>query len=98
MNSKETMKGVLAHIGIPWDPQVLNFHMLNRTVLTNSNMQVNKPLYHHSIGKWEKYATFLRPAAERLHSLFTFVNKMGVGLPFLTTMNWNMSLAFKYKF
>jgi hypothetical protein len=57
---------MLEHIGLPWDPQCLEFHRTERPVLTASNWQVRQPIGKSSIGRWRRYERFLAPLREAL--------------------------------
>jgi hypothetical protein len=52
---------MLEYIGVEWEPQVLEFHALERPVKTASAWQVRQPLYASSIGRWLHYDQFLKP-------------------------------------
>ena len=52
---------LLAHIGVGWEPQVLDFHDLQRTVKTASVWQVRQPLYASSKSRWRRYSNHLKP-------------------------------------
>ena len=52
---------LLAHIGVGWEPQVLDFHDLERSVKTASVWQVRQPLYASSKSRWRRYSNRLQP-------------------------------------
>jgi tetratricopeptide (TPR) repeat protein len=52
---------MLAHIGVPWEPQVLAFDALDRPVRTASLWQVRQPLYATSIARWHQFRKHLGP-------------------------------------
>lgn len=52
---------MLDHIGVGWEPEVLNFSTLDRPVKTASVWQVRQPLYQTSKAKWERYQQHLGP-------------------------------------
>jgi tetratricopeptide (TPR) repeat protein len=52
---------MLDFIGLPWDPQCLDFHLTNRVVLTTSKWQVRQKLHAASAGRWRNYAKFVAP-------------------------------------
>ncbi|MBX3316998.1 MAG: sulfotransferase [Phycisphaeraceae bacterium] len=58
---------MLAHVGVPWDPCVLNFHTLKRHVRTASAGQVHRPLFTSSIGRWKNYESHLKPLIDTLN-------------------------------
>jgi tetratricopeptide (TPR) repeat protein len=55
---------IIEFIGLEWDPQCLQFHMTQRSVLTASNWQVRQPVYSRSVGRWRNYEKFIRPLLE----------------------------------
>jgi tetratricopeptide (TPR) repeat protein len=58
---------LLAHCGLPWEDQVLDFHRSTRASTTASAVQVRKPIYKSSLQKWRNYARELQPVLRRLH-------------------------------
>ena len=52
--------------GLAWDERVLRFHENARAVRTLSELQVRKPLFSDSIGRWQRYEAFLGPLLEAL--------------------------------
>ncbi len=59
-------KRMLKFLGLPWDPNCLNFHETKRTVRTASVNQVRKPVYKTSAGRWRKHAAQLGPLLQAL--------------------------------
>jgi tetratricopeptide (TPR) repeat protein len=57
---------MLAHLGLPWDPRCLEFHLTDRPVLTASSWQVRQPIGKGSIGRWRRYERYLEPLREAL--------------------------------
>ena len=57
---------MLAHLGLPWDPRCLEFHLTDRPVLTASSWQVRQPIGKGSIGRWRNYERHLEPLREAL--------------------------------
>ncbi|MBF0380496.1 MAG: sulfotransferase [Magnetococcales bacterium] len=57
---------MLEKIGIDWNPQVLNFNKLDRTVKTASFWQVRQPIYKTSRQRWRNYSEFLEPLQKAL--------------------------------
>jgi|SaaInl5LU_22_DNA_1037371.scaffolds.fasta_scaffold07611_5 tetratricopeptide (TPR) repeat protein len=52
-------------LDLDFDPDYLNFHEKNTTpVSTASSVQVRKPIYSSSVGRWKKYGELLQPAAD----------------------------------
>ena len=54
----ETRK-LLEFCGLPWDDRCLEFYKTERAVRTASLAQVRQPMYRTSIGKGEKYKSWL---------------------------------------
>jgi tetratricopeptide (TPR) repeat protein len=52
---------MLNYIGVEWQPQVLKFNELERTVKTASVWQVRQPIYKTSKAKWKRYENYLAP-------------------------------------
>ena len=82
-------------LDLPWNPAVLNFDSINRTVHTSSMLQVKKKLSANSIGSWKKYAPYLGGFAKQLKSATTYLQRYG-GLPFPDTINWDLDVDFDY--
>ena len=57
---------MLAHLGLPWEPQVLEFQSLERPVKTASVWQVRQPVYKTSKARWKRYEAHLGPLEEAL--------------------------------
>ena len=55
--------------GLEWDEACLSFHKLERPIKTASVMQVRKPIYKASVGRWKKYRKYLGPLLESLGPL-----------------------------
>ena len=53
---------LLDFVGLPFDARSLEFHSQQGVVATASAVQVRKPLYDSSIGRWKRYGDKLRPA------------------------------------
>jgi tetratricopeptide (TPR) repeat protein len=52
---------IVARCGLAWDPRCLDFHRNTRAVRTASAMQVRRPIYRSSVGRWRQYRKFLGP-------------------------------------
>ena len=52
--------------GLDWDDRCLDFHKTNRTVQTTSYMQVRRPIYDGSIGRWQNYEQYVWPLFDAL--------------------------------
>jgi tetratricopeptide (TPR) repeat protein len=60
-NTEAMARKMLDYIGVPWEPQVLNFSELDRPVKTASVWQVRQPIYKTSTAKWLRYQEHLAP-------------------------------------
>jgi hypothetical protein len=52
---------MLEFIGLPWDPQCIDFHRTERTVITASKWQVRQKLSNSSVNRWRNYEKFIGP-------------------------------------
>ncbi|WP_308909210.1 tetratricopeptide repeat-containing sulfotransferase family protein [Pseudokordiimonas caeni] len=57
-----------AHLGLDWSSAILDFHRSDAPSTTASAVQVRRPVYKSSVGKWQHYARELAPLAERLQA------------------------------
>ena len=53
-------------VGLPWDDEVLRFHESPAPSATASAVQVRRPIYASSVGKWRHHAERLAPMRARL--------------------------------
>jgi tetratricopeptide (TPR) repeat protein len=54
-------KQLISHVGLAWDPAVMDFNKQDRAVRTASVWQVRQPIYKTSRGRWKNYQEFLAP-------------------------------------
>jgi tetratricopeptide (TPR) repeat protein len=52
--------------GLAWDERCLRFYENPRAVRTVSKLQVRRPVYNSSVGRWKRYGTQLRPLLKAL--------------------------------
>jgi tetratricopeptide (TPR) repeat protein len=52
---------MLNFLGLPWDPQCLDFHRTERVVITTSKWQVRQKIHGASAGRWKHYEKFVGP-------------------------------------
>lgn len=52
---------LLAHCGLDWSDECLNFHAHSGAVSTPSAAQVRRPIYRDSVARWRKHAAALAP-------------------------------------
>ena len=57
---------LLSFVGLPWDDEVLRFHESPAPSATASAVQVRRPIYSSSVGKWRHHAERLAPLRARL--------------------------------
>jgi hypothetical protein len=57
---------LVAHCGLEWEDQCLEFHRTQRPVQTASVTQVRRPIYHDSVGRSRAYADMLHPLLDAL--------------------------------
>lgn len=57
---------MLEHIGVEWDPRVLEFHLNTRHMRTASAGQVHRPIFTSSVGRWKHYERHLGPLLQVL--------------------------------
>jgi tetratricopeptide (TPR) repeat protein len=57
---------LIEFLGLPWDDRCLKFHETKRSVATASIMQVRRPIYETSIGRWRHYERHLVPLKSAL--------------------------------
>lgn len=59
-------RNIIAHTGLEWSDDCLDFHKSQSVVRTASMTQVRQPVYKSSIGKWQAYRTQLSPVTSAL--------------------------------
>jgi len=57
---------LLAHCGLAWEDEVLDFHRSTKASTTASTVQVRKPIYRSSVQKWRNFTRELQPVLRRL--------------------------------
>jgi tetratricopeptide (TPR) repeat protein len=65
---------ILDFCGLEWSDACLDFHKVERPILTASAAQVRKPLYSTSVGRWRAYGDRLQPLFEALGISEPFVD------------------------
>ena len=60
-NPETETRRIIDFIGLEWSDDCLQFHKNKRIVNTASFVQVRKPMYKSSIGRWKRYAKHLEP-------------------------------------
>ena len=70
-NKEGISRKMIAHCGLEWDERCLSFHETKREVLTASRLQVRRPLYTSSVGRWRNYADRLDALSIDAHVAIT---------------------------
>jgi FkbM family methyltransferase len=65
-NQEEVSRRLVAFAGLDWDDRCLAFHENRRAVHTVSTLQVRRPMYASSVGRWRRYEAHLGPLQEAL--------------------------------
>jgi tetratricopeptide (TPR) repeat protein len=60
------VRRIVAHCGLDWEAQCLDFHRTPRGVRTASAIQIRQPIYRHALGRWRPYREFLHPLMQAL--------------------------------
>ena len=60
-NPEQTVRALLDFCGLDWCAECLEPHKSPRPVFTPSQLQVRRPLYADSIGRWRHYEPYLGP-------------------------------------
>jgi hypothetical protein len=68
-NPEDELNSALGYLDLPWDPQMLQFHKLDRVVRTPSSEQVRRPLNRDGVDVWMPYSEWLGPLREALGPL-----------------------------
>jgi tetratricopeptide (TPR) repeat protein len=97
-DSEGTLRGILNHLQLQWDPNMMKYDEVNRTILTTSALQVKKKIYRNSIGSWKKYSQFLKKFAEKLYNTIIRLEKIENGLPFPNSINWKLDKKYDYHY
>lgn len=60
-DTEREARALIAFLDLPWDAACLDFHRAEGTVKTTSVLQVRRPVYADSVGRWRRYAAELEP-------------------------------------
>jgi hypothetical protein len=52
---------MLDFVGVPWNSQCLEFHKVERAVITASRWQVRQKIHTRSIARWRRYEKYVSP-------------------------------------
>jgi tetratricopeptide (TPR) repeat protein len=59
---------LIAHCGLPWEDQCLEFNRRKTSVATASAVQVRNAIYQSSVNRWQRFGDALQPLYELLKS------------------------------
>lgn len=59
-------RGLIAFLGLDWDPACLDYHRQERQVRTPSQWQVRQPVYRSSVEAWRRHESHLGPLKDAL--------------------------------
>jgi len=62
---------LIDYCGLTWDDRCLRFHENTRPVQTASTLQVRRPIFRSSLGRWRAYEAHLQPLLSELGDLVT---------------------------
>jgi tetratricopeptide (TPR) repeat protein len=65
-DTQATVRGLLAHCGLPFEEACLRFHETRRAVRTASAEQVRQPIYTSAVGYWRNFSSELEPLRRAL--------------------------------
>lgn len=68
-NQEAESRRLVEFIGLEWNEACLAFHQKKRRVHTASHLQVTRPMYSSSVGRWKAYAKHLKPLEAGLNYL-----------------------------
>lgn len=75
MDTEAQTRNIIAHTGLEWSDDCLDFHKSKTVVRTASMAQVREPVYKSSIGKWQTYRTQLSSVTSALADLISDYEK-----------------------
>lgn len=58
---------IVAHVGLAWDDSCIRFFENRRAVRTASTLQVRRPAYKDSVGRWRPYGALIDPLVRALN-------------------------------
>jgi tetratricopeptide (TPR) repeat protein len=61
-----SVRRILAHCGLEFDPACLEFHSNRRAINTPSSEQVRRPLFREGLSQWRHFDPWLGPLREKL--------------------------------
>ena len=61
-----SVRRILDHCGLAFEPGCVDFHKSRRSVRTPSSEQVRRPIFRDGLDQWKKYAAWLAPLQDAL--------------------------------
>jgi hypothetical protein len=70
-NLEGSARRVLGFLGLAWDERVMRFHehASSKIVRSPTFVEVTKPLYRASVGRWKNYQKYFEPHLPKLAPL-----------------------------
>ena len=68
-NPEASIRGILEHIGLPFDQTCMEFHKSKKAVHTASAAQIRQPMYTSSNERWKNYEKHIGPMIDILSPL-----------------------------
>ena len=65
-NTEAEARRAIKHCDLEWQPECLEFHRSKEASTTASTVQVRRPVYQSSVGRWRDYEQQLQPVVEIL--------------------------------
>lgn len=94
--TEESIKNIIENnLKLKWEPEVLEFHSTQRSVLSNSMSQVRHDISDKSIGGWRRYKDELQKTINLLQPQLKRLAEVD-GLPFPVSVNWRLATDFDY--
>ena len=72
---------MLEFIGLPWDPQCLDFHQTQRVIITASRWQVRQRINAASVARWRNYEKYVAPLRQLLDLVASQQRPSAAGSP-----------------
>jgi hypothetical protein len=72
---------MLEFIGMPWNPQCLDFHQTQRVIITASRWQVRQRINAEAVGRWRNYEKYVAPLRPLLDLVASARPPSAAGLP-----------------
>jgi len=77
-NPEQVSRGIVAHCGLDWQADCLDFHLNKSPTATASAAQVRRPINRDSVEKWRAYTNELQPLKQALEAAGIKIKKASV--------------------